>query len=218
MRMTALKQLLCIAVLALLWALPAGYAQAASARALPDLSNVREGDIVFQPSNISSQSLAIKLATNSQYSHCGIVLKQDGELHVYEALGKMTMTPLVEWVRRGVDSHYVLMRLKDGNALTPQVIDRMKAEGKKFANLEYDRFFEWDDKRQYCSELVWKIYARGAGIELCPLRRVGDYALDHDEVVKKLKERYKDKIPYDQEVVAPVDIMNSPLLEVVQSN
>jgi hypothetical protein len=33
----------------------------------------QNGDIVFQDSE-STQSLAIKLATNSKYNHCGIVL------------------------------------------------------------------------------------------------------------------------------------------------
>ena len=38
--------------------------------------------------------------------------------------------------------------------------------GRQLEGKHYDFWFEWSDERIYCSELVWKIYRRGLGIEL----------------------------------------------------
>ena len=45
----------------------------------PIISEFQNGDIIFQTSQ-SAQSKAIQLATNSRYSHVGIILEIDGEL------------------------------------------------------------------------------------------------------------------------------------------
>ena len=45
---------------------------------------IEDGDIIFQTS-LSAQSEAIQQATNSKYSHCGIIYKNNGRFYVYEA-------------------------------------------------------------------------------------------------------------------------------------
>ncbi|MDR1310866.1 MAG: YiiX family permuted papain-like enzyme [Burkholderiaceae bacterium] len=180
-------------------------------------SAFKEGDIVFQPS-VSDQSLAIQIATRSRYSHCGIIVKKNGQLYVFEAISTVSFTPLVDWISRGVAGHYVLMRLKDPSALTPGVLTAMRKIGKAFAGKKYDVYFKWSDDTMYCSELVWKIYKRGAGIELAPLRTVRDYNLDNEIVLKKIRERFGNALRLDEKVIAPVDLMQSPLLEAVSAN
>lgn len=174
----------------------------------------REGDIIFQVS-VSSQSLAIQVATRSKYSHCGIIVEKDGRPQVFEAIRTVTFTPLADWINRGVGGHYVLMRLKDPALLTPETLAAMRESGRSLAGKPYDIYFKWSDEAIYCSELVWKIYQRGAGIELVPLRPVGDYSLDNEVVMEKIRERFGDKLKLDEKAVAPADIMQSPLLEVV---
>ncbi len=46
---------------------------------------LQDGDIVFQAS-FSQQSKAVEIATNSPYSHCGIVFYENGKAYVYEAV------------------------------------------------------------------------------------------------------------------------------------
>ena len=220
-----MKKLLSVFLLALavFWfpaqGVPAATPDAAPGAARTEAPEVLDGDIIFQPSALSSQSLAIKLATHSPYSHCGIVLYRDGRPYVFEAIRTVSWTPLEAWIKRGVKGHYVLLRLKDRDArLGPEVLDAMRREASAFDGKGYDLLFQWTDETIYCSELVWKIYERGAGLELVPLRRIRDYDLNHEEVQRKIKERFGYDIPWDERVVAPSDLMESPLLERVGGN
>ena len=198
----------CCLVLAI-WLSTAFFASAAGE------GHFKEGDILFQSLN-TSQSLAIRLATKSEYTHCGIVFKKDGALFVYEAVQPVTWTLLERWIGRSKTGHYVLMRLKNRDAvLTPAVLAAMKKSGAPMKGKPYDLLFQWSDERIYCSELVWKIYQRGAGIELTPLRTFRDFDLNHAEVQRIARERYGAELPLDEKVVAPSDIMESALLEVI---
>ena len=175
----------------------------------------KAGDILFQDL-ASSQSQAIKLATGSEYTHCGIVFKQAGHWVVYEAVGPVKETPLDEWINQGIDGKYVAKRLTPlGKYLTPAVITRMQGIANKYLGKPYDPFFEWSNERMYCSELVWKVYYEGFGIELAPLRRLGSYDLGSKIVKEKLEDRFGMTVPRNEPVVAPSDIYESPQLFVV---
>ncbi|NBB29323.1 YiiX family permuted papain-like enzyme [Cellulophaga sp. BC115SP] len=175
----------------------------------------KNGDIIFQIS-LSAQSKAIQLATQSQYSHCGIIYQKGKEYFVFEAVQPVKLTPLKEWIARGKNQHYVIKRLKNAQSiLTPKVLVSMQKEGEKFRGKKYDIYFGWDDQRIYCSELVWKIYKRGANIEIGKLQRLRDFDIDHKVVRKKLKERYGERIPLSEKVISPASIFeDSQLIEV----
>ncbi|MFO1527633.1 MAG: YiiX family permuted papain-like enzyme [Turneriella sp.] len=176
---------------------------------------LRNGDIIFQETK-SAQSKAIKLATHSRYSHVGIVYFQKGRPVVFEAVQPVKATNLKTFLSRSVGGHYVVKRLKNADAtLTKQVLARMEKEGRKFLGKNYDWIFGWSDARIYCSELVWKIYQRGAGIELSPTKKLREFDLSHPAVRAKMKERYGTKIPLDEPVVAPGQLFESELLETV---
>ncbi|MDR1124485.1 MAG: YiiX family permuted papain-like enzyme [Deltaproteobacteria bacterium] len=177
-------------------------------------TEVKAGDLIFQSLN-TSQSLALRIATGSEYTHCGIILEKDGKLQVLEAIGPVTWTPLADWIARGEKGHYVLMRLKDAGALTPEALAAMLNDVATFAGKPYDFLFQWSDDKIYCSELVWKLYQRNTGLELGPLRRIADYNLDSEEVLRIAHQRYGTDIPLDEKATAPSDIMASDLLEVV---
>lgn len=170
------------------------------------------GDIVFHTS-LSNQSKAIQLATKSPYSHMGIVLFRDGKPFVFEAVEPVKYTPLQKWLDRGKDKHYVVKRLK--SKLTKANIDKLNQESKVYEGNSYDLAFEWSNAKIYCSELVWKLYQTSAEIQLAPLAKLGDFDLSHPLVKTKLNERYGDKIPINEPVIAPVVIYNSELLETV---
>ena len=177
---------------------------------------VQNGDIIFQTSK-SSQSRAIQLATNSKYSHMGIIYK-DGELvYVYEAVQPVKMTPLQAWIKRGESGHYVIKRLKNADeVLTSTVLNKMKQVGEKYKGKSYDIYFEWSDDQIYCSELVWKIYKQAANLEIGQLEQLLDFDLSHELVRAKMKERYGNKIPMNELVISPATMFNSELLITIE--
>jgi len=178
---------------------------------------LKDGDIIFQTSK-SAQSKAIQLATKSKYSHCGIIYRQGDDYYVFEAVQPVTRTPLQKWINRGEGSHYVVKRLKDSTALTPEKLVYMKQTGKKMTGKDYDLYFEWSNDRIYCSELVWKIYKEGAGVEVGKLQQLKDFDLSHPEVQKIMKKRYGNEIPLNERVISPASIFQSDKLYTVTQN
>jgi hypothetical protein len=176
------------------------------------------GDIVFQTSK-SPQSQAIQLATKSPYSHMGLVYLRDSKPYVLEAVQPVKLTPLDAWVSRGKDGHFVARRLREADAvLTPDTLRRMRAVGESFIGKDYDLYFGWSDQRIYCSELVWKIFDRGAGIQLGQLQRRGDFDFASLVVQAKVAERYGERVPVQERVITPVAMFNAPQLETVFEN
>ena len=179
---------------------------------------LKDGDLIFQTSR-SSQSKAIQLATNSQYSHCGIVFKEGNSFYVFEAVQPVKRTPLAEWIARGEKGEYVVKRLKNAEqTLTPEVLQKMKEIGKGFYGKNYDLAFEWTDEKIYCSELIWKIYQRATGIEIGNLEQLGDFDLSSKVVKQKIKERYGEKIPLDELVISPAALFESDKLVTIKTN
>lgn len=127
---------------------------------------------------------------------------------VLEAVQPVRITPLKEWVKQGDDDTYVAIRLKGADTiLTPGILKKMVIEGNKFLGRDYDLTFEWSDDKIYCSELVWKIYKRAAGIEVGKLQKLKEFDLSHPEVKKILKKRYGKNIPYEETVISPGSIV-----------
>jgi hypothetical protein len=185
---------------------------------LIDKNGIKDGDLIFQVS-LSSQSKAIQLATHSQYSHCGIIYKNNGQYTVFEAIQPVRTTPLDKWIARGEKGHYVIKRLKNAEkVLTPTTISKMKQIGNHFKGKNYDLTFEWSDDKIYCSELIWKIYQRATGIELGQLEKLSDFDLTNDLVRKKMKERYGARIPLNETVISPAAIFESAELVTVGGN
>lgn len=178
-------------------------------------NKIQDGDIIFQTSE-SSQCEAVRIATNSKFSHCGIIYKINGNLFVFEAVQPVKLTPLNDWIAHGRDKNYVVKRLKNAaEVLTPNTLQKMKDYSQQFDGKEYDAYFEWSDTRIYCSELVWKIYKNAANIELSKLQHLKDFNLTDERVQKVLKERYGNDIPLDEEVVSPSNLVDSDLLVTV---
>ena len=173
------------------------------------------GDILFQDLE-SDQTVAIKLATGSEWTHCGIVFEHQGEFFVYEAVGPVIATPIDEWIAQGVDHHFVAKRMGDpGQFLTKGNLEEMKRVVSRHLGKEYDFVFNWSDRKFYCSELVWKTYHVGYGLKLCELSQLREYDLSNDVVKEMMAERYGDDIPLDEPVVAPSDIFASEHLYTV---
>ena len=169
-------------------------------------------DIVFHEST-SRQSPIIKLAQHSKWTHCGIVFHIGDKAYVYEAVDTVRYTPLKDWVARGKDGVYCAKRLK--SPLSASSIEKMKTVGAKYKGKHYDTLFQWSDNRMYCSELIWKIYFEGAGIEVCKPNHFSDYSISLPRVKKLIKERYGDKFDPSEQIVSPQALFKSKLLKKV---
>ncbi|WP_026729391.1 YiiX family permuted papain-like enzyme [Flavobacterium denitrificans] len=180
-----------------------------------NFEKIKDADIIFQTSE-SKQCEAVRIATNSKFSHCGIIYKINGNLFVFEAVQPVKLTPLQDWISHGKDGKYLIKRLKNAETvLTSSALQKMKDYSQQFNGKEYDAYFEWTDTRIYCSELIWKIYKNGAGIELSKLRKLKEFNLEDPRVRKIVQDRYGNEIPLEEKVVAPSDLADSDLLKTV---
>ncbi|WP_166925611.1 YiiX family permuted papain-like enzyme [Flavobacterium poyangense] len=181
-------------------------------------AKIQDGDIIFQTSE-SSQCEAVRIATGSKFSHCGIIFIANGKKFVFEAVQPVKLTPLDKWIEHGKEGKYVVKRLKNATAILDwKTLEKMKSYGNQFMGKQYDAYFEWTDTKIYCSELIWKIYKNGAGIELCKLQELKDFNLTDQRVQKVLKERYGNAIPLEEKVVSPSNLSDSKLLTTIFDN
>jgi hypothetical protein len=181
----------------------------------PINKELQNGDIIFHTST-STQSLAIQIASDSKYSHVGLVYKNGNNYQVFEAVQPVKLTPLQEFINRGENKHYVVKRLKNSETvLTPEGIAKMKELGEKYNNKNYDYRFEWSNDKIYCSELVWKIYEEAFGVKLGELEKIKDFDLTDPVVAAKAKERYGNNIPMEELIITPDRIFQSDKLVTV---
>lgn len=170
------------------------------------VSEVREGDVIFQTSK-SQQSPLIQIGTRSKITHCGIIVMRGGKPYVLETLKTLVLTPLDKFIARGEDGKYWIKRSSREN---------IKIKYAKYLGKPYDLAFKFDNGRFYCSELVYDIYQKQLGIELAEPRQVKDYLILFTDRHPKLRRAMKRRgISKEQYAIAPVDIFNSDYLESV---
>lgn len=179
--------------------------------AFPDL---KTGDIVFQQTT-GTQSRAVHLATHSNWSHCGIVLRFRKSWWVLEASRTTQLTPLKKFISRSSENgSWAIYRYK--KRVTDQALQAALEYGKAQLGKPYDFKFAWGESHQYCSELVWKVY-NAAGVSLCAPKSFSDYDLSSPEVKSLILTRYehRDRLPKNIKVVAPSDLASSHHLKLV---
>lgn len=170
------------------------------------------GDIIFQTS-LSSQSQAIQLATHSGYSHTGMIVIREKKAYVFEAVGPVVYTPLQKWIKHGKDGKYIVRRVDGG--LSAQQQQKLAHTAKQYLGKPYDLAFSWSDERQYCSEVVWKVYDHALGMKMGKLQKLKDFDLSHPAVQAKMKERYGKNIPLNETVISPQALFDAPQLATV---
>ncbi|HDT4139894.1 TPA: YiiX family permuted papain-like enzyme [Escherichia coli] len=170
------------------------------------------GDIIFQISR-SSQSKAIQLATHSDYSHTGMLVIRNKKPYVFEAVGPVKYTPLKQWITHGEDSKYIVRRVK--GELNAEQQQKLAQTAKRYLGKPYDSSFSWSDDRQYCSEVVWKVYQNALGMRVGEQQKLKEFDLSNPLVQAKLKERYGKNIPLEETVVSPQAVFDAPQLTTV---
>lgn len=174
--------------------------------------SAKEGDIIFQSLAGTELADVIEGATNSPYSHTGMVIKKNDLWYVREAIDPVQDTPLLFWIARGYNSQFAAFRLKEPYQ---HYIPMMIKESEKFLGLPYDVLYKLDDEKIYCSELVYKAFKNVSGEKLGRLRKL-----------KELNWKpYKDfivdlagELPLERQMITPKDLSEAHQLEKVFSN
>ncbi len=170
----------------------------------------RNGDLIFHTSQ-TAQSWPIRVVTRSPLSHCGILWQDRGRWWVFEAAGRVQRTHLEDFLDRGQGRHYRVKRYRGG--LSKQQRLAMLAEGQRLLGRAYDAQFRWGDEELYCSELIWMVFDRGAGIRLGEPQRFGQLDLSSPEARRLIRQR---RLPQPEElVVTPAALDRLRQLETV---
>jgi len=172
----------------------------------------KEGDIIFQSLPFAELTKVIEGVTNSPYSHTGIIIRKDSSWYVREAIGRVKDTHLYLWILRGRGDSFAVYRFRD--AYKKYIKDTI-AESEKFLGKPYDFFYELDDAKIYCSELIFKSYKRVTSQNLGKLAKLEslnwkpykDYILS-----------IENKIPLDRVMITPKDLSQAHQLHQVYSN
>jgi hypothetical protein len=172
-----------------------------------------EGDIVFQSLPNSDLTRAIEGATHSLYSHTGMIIKKNGFWYVREAAGPVTDTFLYLWIMRGRGAKFAAYRLKEQYR---ELIPAFIKESKKYLGLPYDIYFELDDEKIYCSELVYKSFKDATHEDLGKLVKLKDLDWEsHREFIESIE---VNGIPYEREMITPRDLSKASQLDIIYSN
>lgn len=170
----------------------------------------QDGDVVFQSLPSSPLTNMIEGATQSPYSHCGMVVQENGRWVVYEAMGDVHRTPLAAWFWRSRGYCFAAYRL---NADEQTHVGKMIEYCRACLGLPYDMRYELDDEKIYCSELVSKAYRHSTARMLGEVVRVAD--LDWQPYAGQIKQLNGGDVPLDRELITPRDLAAAKELELV---
>lgn len=131
---------------------------------------------------------------------------------VFEAVGPVRFTPLEQWIQHGVGKTYCVKRLKDQKAFTAAAKLKMEKLANEYAGKDYDYAFNWDDNEMYCSELVYKLYLRGASIAVGTTHKFKDYDFSNPVVKAEAQKHYGKNLPMEETMISPEDIFKSDKL------
>ncbi len=150
--------------------------------------------------------------THSPYTHCGIVVRDDGRLKVVEAVDPVREIPLEDFLGQAREGRFVHLRV-DG--LSDDRATAVVEEARGFLGRRYDDRFEWDDDRIYCSELVYKAFQRGAGVALGTRHRIRD--LDWKPYEEFIRSRADGDLPLERELITPAELVRTPATRILQN-
>ena len=155
---------------------------------------------------------AIEGASESPYSHCGILVRKGGEWFVLEAIGPVREISLAKWINQARDKHYDIFRL--GEKHEGHIPEFIKA-ARKYLGRPYDIRYRMDDEKIYCSELIFKGYRDATGEQLGKLVKFGDLKWGrHVPIIIKIE----GSIPVNRIMITPRHLSEAKQLEKVFSS
>jgi len=168
------------------------------------------GDVIFQSFPHNPLTDLIESATESTYSHCGLVVVRPGGAVVLEAIGPVTETPLEQWIARGRDGAFAVYRLRHEYA--GRVGEIIQAAN-RFRGRPYDSRYRFDDEKIYCSELVFKAFQKVTGEELGVVRKLAEFNWKPNEAAIRRLEG--GGLPLERKMISPKDLAAARQLRLV---
>lgn len=182
----------------------------------PAVYEPMEGDILFQSlPNEPGMDLvdAIEGATESPYSHCGMVFRENDDWWVIEAIGPVKITQMQDYIGRGRDHKVWAYRLKEENRKhIPVALAAMKEDLEK----PYDARYRFDSEAIYCSELIYRGWKAATGEGLGKTVTLGSLKWQRYKPVIEAIEGQGNH-PLDREMITPRDLAKAKELELVYS-
>jgi len=172
----------------------------------------KEGDIIFQSLPFGELTKVIEGVTNSPYSHVGLMVKKNNRWYVREAIGEVKDTSLYMWILRGRKDSFSVFRLKEAYQKN---IPAMMKKSREFLGYPYDIHYELDDKKIYCSELIFKSYKYASNQNLGKLATLKELNWKpYQEFILSIE----NTIPLDRKMITPQDLSEAKELYMVYSN
>jgi hypothetical protein len=196
---------------------------------LKDFNKLKSGDIVFIRSNSGDRADAIEKITKSPLTHCGIVIKEDQGMIVYEGAGHPGQYKEVEEWQRDESPpgklHLIYVRRYNGSL--EGKLEGLRQRAKELHDTPYDNKFAWNNREPssgkeyiYCSELVWKAFHDAIGADLGDLHALNKYveegtAEEKAEAKAAIKKYLGNDYNPEEKVISPADVFNSDKLNPV---
>ena len=175
-----------------------------------------EGDIIFIQSQ-TQQAAALREATESVWTHVGLLIKKSSNWYVAEAIGPLKETPLADFIARSKNKSYRIYRFKHFDAAT--MTSALKATLPKY-NKPYDIYFEWSQERIYCSELTYHVMKDVTGFELGRLQKMKEMRLDGPYVQALIDKCLTDigkELNLEEDIVTPVSQMEDDEVTLIEA-
>ena len=179
-------------------------------------SKYKEGDVIFIQSQ-TSQAAALREATESVWTHVGLLIQRSGKWVVAEAVGPLKETPLADFIARSKNKSYRVYRYKHFDAAT--MASALKARLPKY-NKPYDIYFEWSQDRIYCSELTYHLMKDVTGFELGRIQKMKEMKLDGPYAQALIKKRLTDtgrELDPEEIIVTPVSQLEDEELTLIEA-
>ncbi len=136
-------------------------------------SKLKNGDLLFQKMNCGELCDAIHAVTEgfdgNDFSHLGLVVIENDTVFIIEAAGNAVRKVTLEQFSKNTQSTMFIGRVKSKyTKLIPQVISFSKQQ----IGIPYDDVYLYDNRKYYCSELIYDAFLKAYGkpfFELQPM-------------------------------------------------
>ncbi|AZZ37296.1 hypothetical protein CIK05_11020 [Bdellovibrio sp. qaytius] len=189
----------------------------AMSRGRPVPESYVEGDIIFIQSQ-TQQAAALREATESLWTHVGILVKKNSQWHVAEAIGPLKTTPINDFINRSKNKAFKVYRYKHFDPAT--MLKPLYAALPKY-NKPYDIYFEFSEERIYCSELTYHVFKDITGFEMGRVQKMKEMRLDGPYVQALIQKRLTDtgrELNPEEPIITPVSQMLDENMELIQSS
>ncbi|WKN33267.1 YiiX/YebB-like N1pC/P60 family cysteine hydrolase [Porifericola rhodea] len=183
------------------------------------------GDILFQDLDCGPYCESIEKVTEgidgADFSHMGILVMQEGQPYVYEAVSKGVLaTPLTDFLKRNTNEagqpKVMIGRL---NTSYQKLIPEALKEAKGLLGNAYDDIYIDGDDRYYCSELIYEIFKRAnKGQPLFKLAPMTYIDPDTQKTFPIWEDYFKERgvaVPEGVAGINPGLISRSPYLQII---